>query len=112
MPFTVPVDPGRGRGSAKGREWLEAAANGENVVLVRDEDYNSATSSEADRLRKMAKRLGLSVRFRQFQSVEDLNERLPEGVHLPDTYKDKEALVVVPGEDEEEEEEEEEAYAA
>jgi hypothetical protein len=93
-----------------GKEWLEAAANGENVVLVRDEDYKSGTSGEAQRLRKMAKRLGLSVRIRQFQSVEELNERLPEGVHLPEMYKDREALVVVPREDEEELDEE--AYAA
>ena len=97
MPFTIPVDPGP-PGRTKGKEWLEAAANGENVVLIRDEDYKSATASEAQRLRKLAKRLGLSVRFRQFQSVEDLNDRLPEGVELPARYKNKHALVVVPRE--------------
>ena len=97
MPFTVPVDPGSpGRGSPKGQEWLQAAANGENVVLIRGEDYKSETPNEAQRLRDMAKRLGLSVRVRQFRSVEDLNERLPEGVQLPDEYTSNEALVLVP----------------
>jgi len=109
MPFTVPVDPGSpGRGSPKGQEWLQAAANGENVVLIEGEDYKSATSSEAQRLRNMANRLDLSVRVRQFRSVEDLNDRLPEGVQLPDEYKDKEALVLVPRESDAEEEAEEE----
>ena len=50
----------------------------------------------------MAKRLGVSVRVRQFRSVEDLNERLPEGVQLPDEHKSKEALVLVARESEEE----------